>query len=240
MKKFISVISLVTIMVLSVSMPVLAGGIQVSSGITVGAVITVVRSYVREPTAAFFDDTEFLSWIRMGVADIVARSQCLEFVDIAGIDSGATRIPYSGTSGYGIKSIMVFNPDDSPAVMKGLVRAHSKDFGKGSSSNNLGVPVYWTEEGGYLYFMPVPSSGLSLEITGVSNPRAYAMDSSNEIPTPAMYDPLLIYYVVGQAYYRAQQFSMGNLFMTQYYQGLAQFRRDYSDSRKENFEDPAK
>lgn len=222
MKKYILITFIIIFATVNI---VFAGGTQQTSGVTLNALLTNVRYYLNEPTASFWDDAELLTYLKNGIADVVARTGCIEYSGITGIDSGVTRLDYRNVDHYGIKSIILVGEKT-----KGLFRGNLQEIGH---VTDTGEPNFWVEKAGYLYFYPVPSSAVSIEITGVSNPQAFHYDGDEEIPTPAYFDHLLIYYVVGQAYYQDRKFNEANVYMMQYYDGLNQFRRDYVESRQE-------
>lgn len=234
MRKYIALL----IFLLLFPVLVLAGGDQVPSGVTAQQLLTDARGYLREPTASFYSDDQLLRWLNNAVLDVTARTKCIHTGEGIKLVSGQSE--YAVVLTYLSYENVVFESHTKTApsgasYFKGLIRGTQNNIGH---TEDVLEPVYWYDFKGLIGVYPVPGSdaaGSTIYVAGVSKPPA--LDLTDSLTLPMIYEAPLVWYVAAQALYRNRLFNEANVLMTQYYQTIAQFREEIVNPPKEALED---
>jgi len=210
-------------------------GSQQTSGVTAQTIIDQARYYANEVTASFWSNTpEVLFWVNNGIRDIASKTKCLEHSNIITLTSGQTEYAISsGSTKYiGIDSVIYASGASGSETYKGLVRSNPQSTGH--VSNPL-QPVYFYEFGGKIGLIPTPGSaqtGTSIYVNFTSIPSGITITQEVQLPGGGAYTDLLSMYVAAKMLFRSGKFNEGSLLMNQYYPGLVQMRKDYTQPQK--------
>lgn len=220
MKKFIPILcALIFLLPFSVY-----AGSTVTSGVTAQDIIDRVRYDLNETTASLWSDTELIYWIDEAIWEIVSRTQCLEsgastFVIYAD-DRDYSIVDTSGTSYMGIIKIeydfgIGTGNTKSQAQIYDLDRVPFKKLRYGHEKSHKGPPQTFAVNNNTLYIYPIPrsnESGTSLYVYRSLMPQG-VNTASDDIETPAYFDPVIWHYVRAKALYKYEKEARGNYYM---------------------------
>jgi hypothetical protein len=207
--------------------PVWAGD-QTTSGVTAQTLVDDAQVYLNDAGNDLCTDQQLLQFLNDGMKDLVALSHCYQTTETITLLSGVTQYDLS-THFMTIKGA-IYN-GGSTTYNKPLEEWDLFDGGEDGKGlgmpEDVGEPVYWDEFAGEIAIWPAPTSSVSgYRVTTylVAVPSGVTIDQA--IPTPAIYDKALTYYITAQAWYRDRQFGFGDYFMGRYEAEIARYRKD--------------
>lgn len=150
MKKLITKFTYI-LLVLMLSAGIAFAASQQTSSTDASDVITYARYYLNEPTAIFWSDAELLAYLNMGTMDIVARTHCLEAIEIEVLV--ANQLSYALSDAYILVKAVVYA--QAAGDEKGLIRGNIQSLGH---MEEVGEPVYWDQEQDNIIVWPKPDA----------------------------------------------------------------------------------
>lgn len=169
---------------------------QQTSGVTAQTIINDARKLLNETTPDFWVDTSMLSYLNMGIKDASAKTGCLDTAYTMSLLNGVTEYSVSsGVSFYKVKTVVY---QSGATTWQGLRMGNPQSIGNITSAKQ---PVFWYPNGNNVVIYPPPeTSGNTLY--AMLSQRVTSIDISSTIPTPAIYDQALVYYVVSMALFQ--------------------------------------
>ena len=214
-------------------------GSQQTSGVTAQVIIDDVRNgYLNESstsgTTLFWDDTkDLLTYINYGLIDIANQSFALQTTENITLSSGDSVYAIS-TSYFDIETII--NNDASGVTNASLRRGNLQSVGHSlADANTTKRPAYWVDWGGSVLIYPEPesrSSGYNLTVYLYERPSGVTIQQA--IPTPAIYDFALVYFVVKEAWKKKKRFDLSNIYEVLYKNEMDRLRSFFNKRPKES------
>jgi len=150
--------------------------------------------------------------------------------DIGGDGTITAVEAYSNAAGYSSAALSVVG---LPPVNDGRVRLGYVTATKSDGAFTFGTTALNAANSTVAYTDSAPTATVYF----VSKPTAIA--SSGTVPTPAVYDKALIYYVVAQAHMKQRQAATATAFMTRYQAEIDRYRQDLVD-QSQRAEEPVR
>ena len=208
------------------------------SGKTVDDLVTEVRSFLNESTAAFWTDAEIERWINNGVRNIAARAHCIEETESIVISSATTE--YALSSSYvAVKRVLY---QSGATAYKALLRGQKEQIGH--VDKDLEEPEFFYESGEGVVIYPikdsstVTSSGNTIYVVYV--PAVSTLSGTSAIPTPEQFDRAIVYYATAQALFKKRFFGSAREYMSQYYDEVDRFRADFIETPEKELQEVVK
>uniref|UniRef100_A0A6M3IFN7 Uncharacterized protein n=1 Tax=viral metagenome TaxID=1070528 RepID=A0A6M3IFN7_9ZZZZ len=160
----------------------------------------------------------------MGIHDLAAKTRCNESVYAVALESGISEYSLNSTDYITINTALYYS---GTTIYKGLKRGNPQSTGHVSSPKE---PMFWYQTGNRIGFYPIPTASISgCSVFVYLTERLSSIAPTDTIPTPAIYDNALVYFVVAQGAYRDVQKTMGDAYMVMYHDILKLFRGDFEE-----------
>ncbi len=214
-------------------------GSQQTSGVTVGDIIDDARVYLNEAagssaTPFWNDTTDLRTYISYGQIDIANQSFALQSTENITLTTGDSVYAIS-TSYFDIETII--NNDASGVTNASLRRGNLQSVGHSlADTNTTKRPAYWVDWGGSVLIYPEPesrSSGYNLTVYLYERPAAITSGSS-VIVLPAIYDLVLVYFTVKEAWKKKLRFDLSNIYEVLYKNEMDRLRSFFNKRPKES------
>lgn len=197
---------------------------RTTSGVTLGGLVTEVRSFIVEPTASFVSDLEIETWINKAVMNVVAWSRCMTGSTQFVLDTGVTEYEmldnYVAVTGVQYQSGATKFRSLKPTNVNQRDRV-AKGFDK---------PEFFYEDNGVVGILPLKdtdthtATGNTIYVLYV--PLQSKLETPDAIPTPADYDELIVYYATWHAFLKKQFYTSAAIFKTLYREEIDRYRQD--------------
>ena len=219
-------------------------------------IITRARYILNEAVESFWLDTEMLVWVNDGIQDIGNRTNCIEtkksitLVDgqlLYDIDTEYISIKYAvyryPEATYNLlqengDALLQENGDNILIGMatdyKGLSRGSYQNLGHEESVEEPVLWFMWKDQIGIYPLTDSNADGDIVTVFLIAQP--YEVPSDANISLPAMYDNLLVDYVIAQALLKEGYLASSKAIMDFYTQTLDRFRVDFVQRPKESDE----
>lgn len=221
MKRILCILSLVAVTLIGFSY---AG--QQASNTVASTIIDRAQIILSDADGNFYTDAKLLYFVNMGVQDIASKTKCMDVTYPVLLQTGVTEYSIgSGTSYFTINTAVYV--ESGTSNYKGLKKSNPQSIGH---VQNAGEPVWWYQSEDNIGVYPPPSSGVSGDqVTAYLTKRPLDVTATEVVPTPAVYDNALVYYVVAQSSYMDLQKGRGDMYLALYVECLKQYRADIED-----------
>ena len=226
------------------------------SQVLASTIITRARYALNEAAESFWLDTEMLVWVNDGIQDIVNRTNCIEAKENITLVDG--QLLYDiGTEYISIKYAVYRYPEATYNLLqetgdallqengdniligmatdyKGLSRGSYQNLGHEEAVEEPVLWFVWKDQIGVYPLTGSDAGGDVVTVFLIAQP--YEVPSDANIPLPAMYDNLLVDYVIAQALLKEGYLASSKAIMDFYTQTLDRFRVDFIHRPKESNE----
>ena len=219
-------------------------------------IITRARYLLNDTSSSMWTDAELLSWVNNGIEDISSRTKSIETKeDITLIDGqlfydisteylsvkGAVYVEPFTTSYLLLETedqILLETGDgiliDEAVGYKGLEKGSYHNVGH---EEDVDEPVYWFVQKDQIGIYPLSDSASGNDtVTLYLIARPYPVTLDANIPLPAIYDSLLVSYVVMQGFFKDGMMASGQMILDEYNLSLDRIRVDFIDRPEESAE----
>lgn len=222
MRKFLIVFIIVVLHSLSFA------GSQTVSSTTGTAMIALVRADYNDTTTNYFSAAEMLQFLNDGTQDIAVKTHCYQSTE--NISLVADTVEYSIVTDYieimGVK----YNPASGAAIA--LKRGKQPLVGLTKEEFDKDTPVFWYEFGNKIGAYPALSAVTTETITLYVAKRPAAIAAGSAVPTPAIYDTALKYYMLARMALKDKNTGLYQSLMSQYDKELGFYRADLQEEAK--------
>lgn len=185
-------------------------GSQTLSGNLASDLITRARSLTNSNSDySMWSDDEFLAWLNDGQAYISRQTSCLQATE--SINIVADQSEYDVTADY--VNIQIMQYIDATPKTYGMVIRNPTDFNTVTAGTR---PMYWFDWGEKVSIWPVPTASEgSIKLFYI--PRLTRLSATTSaITIPAIYEEVLLKYMVSEAWKKDRQFAKANQYKAEY------------------------
>ncbi len=212
--------------------------------------ITIVRYYLDETTAAFWTDAEILEWINKAIRNIANLTHCIDAIENITLVNGTLFYDVS-TEYITIKSAIYYYETTGSLEQEngdGLLQENGdnilitnidfKGLDIGSKENinrviDVDEPVKWFVWRDRACIYPLTGAAANGKLVKLfMAARPYTITAGANIPTPAIYDAAIAWYATSQALEKSDQKTKGDAFLQLYYDAISKYRVDIADKPK--------
>jgi len=213
-KLFLTFVALLLLCVSAVAGP------QTTSSSTGAQIIDRARVYLDETSEYRWTDTDLLRFLNDGLVDLVARAKCYQTTET--INLVANQVEYAPTTEYIEIVAAVCNP--ASGTSWGLREGNVRSLGGNVTKE---VPVFWYEFAGKVGIYPAYSTVTTETVTLYLIQYPSPILEGGAIPTPAIFDKALVYYIASQGFMLDRRIAEANNYMTLYLSEIDRFRKDF-------------
>jgi hypothetical protein len=195
-----------------------------ASGQTAQNLIDRARVFLDETTAVRWSDTQLLRFLNDGLIDLCAKSLCYQGTESVALV--ANTFEYTPTTSYIAVVHVVCNPASGTGW--GLIKSNVRS--RGTVGQEFDVPKYWYEFGGKVGIFPAYASVTTQTATVYFAKQPAVLVLATAVPTPAIFDKALVYYIASQGYLMDHRPAEAGNYMALYAQELDRFRQDFVGS----------
>jgi hypothetical protein len=195
-----------------------------ASGAAASDLLSRARVFLDEATAVRWTDAQLLRFLNDGLMDLCAKAQCYQGTE--SITLGANTVEYTPTTSYISVVHVICNP--ATGTGWGLQKANVRS--RGTVGQESDVPKYWYEFGGKIGIFPAYTTVTTQTATAYLAKRPSVLLAATAIPTPAVFDKALVYYVASQGYLLDRRIVESNNYFILYSQEIDRFRKDFVGS----------
>lgn len=199
---------------------------QTTSTTTGTNMIAAVRVPLDESAARRWTDAALLQYLNEGVADIAAKTHCLQQTE--DITLVANTLEYAPTKEYVKVIAVIINP--ASGSKWGLKMSNVSSLNEADSLVSASIsPEYFYEFGGKIGIYPAYAAVTTETATAYMTIKPADIVAGGNVPTPNIFDNALKYYMTARAFLFDGRFAEASAYQSMYNQELGPYRQDFVD-----------